>query len=73
MTGKTASSRWQRGRVRADVNVHAVRPTISGYRAWCGAGDIHEFDLEPFDELELQACTRCADVLRAAIPVQRQA
>lgn len=72
VTGQRTSSRWQRGRVRADDHVHAVRPTITGYRAWCGAGNIDGFDLDPFDDLDPLACPRCADVLRVVLPEQRQ-
>jgi len=56
-----------------DRVVHAIRPTISGYRAWCGAGAITEFVAARFDLLGTESCTACAGLLRATTPSPRQA
>ena len=71
MTIASSTSRWQRGRVVDDMRVHAVRPTISGYRAWCGAGDISLFDVNSFDTSGNDVCDRCADLVRPLVPRQR--
>ena len=62
---------WAAGSV-VDTDVeHAVRPTISGYRAWCGAGNIDQFLLERFEHDRERACRVCSDLLRVTVPEQR--
>jgi hypothetical protein len=53
--------------------VHAVRPTISGYRAWCGAGGITQFTVARFDSVDPASCTACEGLLRATTPLPRRA
>ncbi|HEU5008354.1 MAG TPA: hypothetical protein VFT67_15365 [Jatrophihabitantaceae bacterium] len=66
------TTRWQAGHVDTADVVHAVRPTISGYRAWCGAGDISRIMTEPFTLDAASSCPHCSDLVRTPLPVQRR-
>jgi hypothetical protein len=64
---------YEAGLVTGGDVAHAVRPTISGYRAWCGAGDITEFAAGGYDQLAPASCPACAGLLRATTPLPRRA
>jgi hypothetical protein len=59
------------GRVDGSDVVHGVRPTISGYRAWCGAGDIVALHRTRFDLRDRRSCPLCTALLRATVPSPR--
>jgi len=64
---------YEGGLVTGGDVVHAIRPTITGYRAWCGAGGITEFVAARFDPLTAESCAACAGLLRATTPQPRRA
>jgi hypothetical protein len=66
------TTRWQAGQVGAAEVLHAVRPTINGYRAWCGAGDISRIVTDPFTLDAPSSCPHCCDLVRKPLPVQRR-
>jgi hypothetical protein len=53
-----------------DVRIHAIRKTLHGRRAVCGAGPVHGLVTGKFDEVEEHACPSC---LALAVPGQREA
>ena len=67
------ASGYEGGLVSGGDVVHAVRPTISGYRAWCGAGSITEFTAARFDPVDPASCQACDGLLRATTPQPRRA
>jgi hypothetical protein len=53
-----------------DVRIHAIRKTLHGRRAVCGAGPILGLVPGKFDEVDEHACPSC---LALAVPNQREA
>jgi hypothetical protein len=62
---------YQAGNVAASTLLHAVRPTINGYRAWCGAGVIEWFANDRYDATDPQSCQQCAALFGNSLPAQR--
>jgi hypothetical protein len=73
VNGSDVASRWQAGYVEGDSTVHGVRPTISGYRAWCGAGAIDVLETRRFDPAERGVCPTCVRLLQVPVPRPRPA
>ena len=53
-----------------DLRIHAIRKTLHGRKAVCGAGPILGLVPGKFDEVEEDVCTAC---LALAVPGQREA
>lgn len=53
-----------------DLRIHAIRKTLAGRRALCGAGSILGLVPGRFDEVEDDVCPNC---LALAVPNQREA
>jgi hypothetical protein len=51
------------GRVRAAGQVHAVRKTLAGNQAWCGAGPIAAMQAGRYDPDGDDACLECLAAL----------
>lgn len=71
MTASAVETYWQSGYVEQGMQLHAVRPTINGYRAWCGAGSIVRLLTDRFVVSGTGFCQHCAEILRPPIPAQR--
>ena len=64
---------WQSGYVSVSEIRHAVRPTLTGPRAWCGAGRVGRLHLSRFSSTDGAACPLCAAAVVALIPQPRPA
>ena len=53
-----------------DIRIHAIRKTLEGRRAACGAGIVLGLVPGRFDEVETGACPAC---LALSVPGQREA
>jgi hypothetical protein len=49
------------GRVGAAGRIHAVRRTLAGNQAWCGAGPIAALQPGRYDPGDDNACAECLD------------
>jgi len=55
---------------RGDLRIHAIRKTLGGRRAVCGAGTVLGLVPGRFDEVEEDTCPSC---LALAVPGQHEA
>lgn len=54
------------GLVAGDQTVHAVKKSINGNAAWCGAGRISQPLAGRFDSDEPQSCAACCEQVVAS-------
>ena len=67
------TSGWQSGYVSVSEVRHAVRPTLAGRQAWCGAGQVGRMHVGRFTSTDAASCPRCAAVVTAMMPKPRTA